>query len=320
MLGWAFDDEEPRLWQPHLSSIPDELERGIRDPRVIKYAYNAAFERQISTHVLGVHTPPEAWRCNMVAASYLGFTGGLGKTLEAIGLSDKDKRGGQLINIFCSPAAKSHKADWYDYKNRPKEWQEFCRYCLQDVRVERELYHYLKKFPVMPSWDWKQWFLDQRINDRGVLMDVEMAESAISMWIKEVDNLKQQLADITGLPKVTRDPFLKYLKDTCGVELENTRREYLEGLVRDGDLPEKAEQLISLWMQKEAKAASKYQAVINATGPDGRARGMFQYKGAARTDRVGGRVIQLQNLKRPFVDSEDILELVDDIKRGAQGD
>lgn len=316
MLGWAVDDGPVQLWQPHLEEIPSALEYYLADPSVIKRAYNAQFERLITKHCLGIEVPIEQWRCTMVMSYYLGFAGKLTQVLNAVGLEDKDKRGYQLINTFCTPAPKNHKADWYDWENKPQEWQEFCEYCIQDVVVERQLYHWLCQFPQMHQWDWEQWFLDQRINDRGVPMDTDMAHAAIEIWDQEKANLTQELSDMTGLAKVTRQPFLNWIKDHTGVELESTRKDYLAALLKKGDLPDEVTPYIDLWAQKEGKATSKYTAVLNGTGEGSRARGMFQYKGASRTDRVGGRLIQLQNLKRPFVSDAGIEGLVGAIKCG----
>lgn len=300
MLGWAFDDEPVSLWEPHLETIPARLEQGIRNPLVNKHAFNAAFERLITRECLGIEVPPEQWRCTMVESFYLGFAGGLDKCLKAVGLPPKDARGNRLINVFCTPAAKNHKAAWYTWENKPAEWQEFCQYCIQDVHVERQLWHWMQKFPVMNDWDYRQWFNDQRINDRGVPMDVDMAECAIDIWDLEKEDITATMVDMMGIPKVTREPFVKWMEDNTGVILENTRKDYLATLLHKGDLPPEAEPFVKLWAQKEGKATSKYNAVINGTCDDGRARGMFQYKGASRTDRVGGRLIQLQNLKRPL--------------------
>jgi DNA polymerase len=313
MLGWAFDDDTPALWEPHNGPIPAALLEGIKSD-INKHAFNAQFERLISRYVLGVEVPPEQWRCTMVEAFYLGFAGSMDKILEAVGLEKKDKRGGQLINMFCSPAPKNHKAEWYDHNNRPLEWDEFGGYCRQDVKVERNLWHFTQKFPKIPDWDQKQWNLDQRINDRGVPMDLPMAESAVSLWEDEKKNLTEELAELTGLPLVTAKPFKEYLQHTFNVVLDNLQKDYLASLITKGEMPEEARYLLKLWAQKEAKATSKYTAVINAIGDDGRARGMFQYKGASRTDRAGGRIIQLQNLKRPFVSVEGMETLVQSIK------
>ena len=300
MLGWAFDDEPVSLWQPHKESLPSRLEEGLRNPSVNKHAFNAAFERLITRNCLGIEVPPEQWRCTMVEAFYLGFAGGLDVVLKAIGLPPKDKRGQRLINMFCSPAAKTHKADWYNWENRPAEWEEFCQYCFQDVEVERMLWHWMQRFPTMHRWDYEQWLVDQQINERGVPMDLEMAENAVGIWELEKRSLSARMADEMSLEKVTRDPFIKWMGDHTGVVLENTKKDYLASLLKKGVLPTEAKYLIDLWMQKEGKATSKYQAVINGTCDDGRARGMFQYKGAARTDRAGGRLMQLHNLKRPL--------------------
>lgn len=313
MLGWAFDDDEAQLWEPHLGPIPRELEEGIRAD-LNKHAFNAAFERLITRHCLGIEVPYQQWRCTMVEAFYLGFAGGMDKMLEAIGMEKKHKRGGQLINMFCSPAPSNHKAVWYDHNNRPMEWQEFGGYCKQDLKVERNLWHFLQKFPKMHDWDQHQWCVDQKINDKGVPMDTDMAHAAVELWEEERSQLTEELAELTGLPKVTRGPFLEFMTNTFDVKLENLTKDYLASLLTRGELPQEAAHLVSLWAQKEAKAVSKYTAVANATGDDGRARGMFQYKGASRTDRAGGRVIQLQNLKRPFVKPAGMQPLVDSIK------
>jgi DNA polymerase len=319
MLGWAIDDDPVNLWQPHLEPIPYDLKETIPDPAFRKHAFNAQFERLITRYCLDVDVPYDHWRCTMVEAYYLGFAGKLDQILEAVGLEKKDPRGQQLINLFSTPAPKNHRADWYDWDNRPNEWLEFCLYCIKDVKVERQLWHWLHKFPAMNDWDWGQYFTDQRINDRGAPMDVATAQAAIEVWGGEKERLTEQLKKVTGLPKVTRDPFKAYMTQRFGVKLPDLRKDTLETMLRKGDLPEEAKAPISLWIQKEAKSTSKYQAVINATMPDGRARGMFQYKGASRTDRVGGRIIQLQNLKRPFTKpvAEKIEQVVDDIKTGS---
>lgn len=310
MLGWAVDDQPPELWQPHKEPLPDQLRLLLENPSVHKHAFNAAFERLITRNCLGIEIPPEEWRCTMVESFYLGFAGGLAGVLKAIGLEDKDDKGKRLINTFSKPAPKNHKADWYNWENKPDDWALFCDYCRQDVHVERELWHWMQEFPTIPDWDYRQWCLDQRINDRGVPMDTDMAYSAVQIWDQEKQNLTEELIDITGLPKVTRGPFLEWLEVYAGVKLDNLRKDYLQALLHRGALPDHAAVPVEVWAQKEGKATSKYLAVINGSGAEDRARGMFQYKGAARTDRVGGRLIQLQNLKRPFVSPEGIQPLV----------
>lgn len=315
MLGWALDDNTIELWTPQSGALPSELKEALEDPEVTKHAYNAPFERLGTRHLLGVEVPIEQWRCTMVESYYLGFAGSLNQVLEAVGLEKKDARGGRLINLFSSPAPKNHKVEWYDHTNRPEEWEEFCGYCKQDVRVERLLWHWLQKFPKMLDWDYRQYALDQKINERGCPVDVALAESALDLWYRETKLLRDDLVLVTGLNKPTRGPFLEWLTQQ-GVNANGTTKDELEAL-RKTELPPEVIEALDLWGQKEAKAPTKYAAIVHAAGEGDRARGMFQYKGASRTDRVGGRLIQLQNLKRPVAKSlDEIPPIIDAIMTG----
>lgn len=327
MLGWAVDDGPVQLWVPKDGrspmDMPQELYRYLMDPKTSVHAFNAPFERGITEQVLGITIPLDRWRCTQVESFYLGFTGRLKDILNAIGLPNKDDRGDRLINVFSKPAPKNHKADRYTAGNKPEDWLAFCQYCMQDVEVERNLWHWLRKYPTMQAWDWEQWQVDQRINDRGVHFDIDMADSAHEVWRKEKEALTAELLDLTGLEKVTRDPFRHWLEEHLGYPVVNLRKDYLQRLqdhiaqeIMDGDPSyEPVYHAIDLWSQKEGKAVSKYTAAQKAVGDDDRARGMFQYKGAARTDRAGGRIIQLQNLRRPFAKTfQDIATAVDAIK------
>ena len=313
MLGWAIDDEQVQLWQPQKEIIPVRLLNAINDPNTIIWAFNAAFERAILRECLQLAPSITRWRCTMVASFYLGFAGGLDQILEAVGLEKKDKRGGQLINLFSTPAPKNHKADRYDAKSKPGEWQEFCEYCIHDVKVERQLYHWLQKFPGMADWDWDRYYLDQKINDRGVPMNIDMAHGAVELWDDEKVRLTERLQQQTGLAKVTRGPFLDWL-ESRRVAVSDLRKETLQGIAGEPLTPPDVKGAIDLWLQKEAKAVSKYTAAIKGACNDSRARGMFQFKGASRTDRTSGRRIQLQNLKRSFCANEWIPSLVKNIE------
>lgn len=304
MLAWAIDDGPVFQWLPHRDEFPQQLFDFLQNPQVAKVAFNAAFERLIFEHVLGIHVPVEEWRCTMVASYYLGFVGGLDAVLSQTPLDhQKDPRGKQLIQRFSKPAPSNHHADRYTHENKLEEFQEFCEYNVQDVVVERKLLEYLAQFPMMADWDWQRYVYDQRINDRGIYMDTEMAEGAMSMWKEERKSLTEQLCEHTGLPKVTRGPFMEWLQSQ-GVILPDMRKDTLQPLVDDETVAPHVRTALSLWMAKEAKATSKYAAVIAGACHDQRARGMFQFKGASRTDRTAGRRIQLQNLKRSVTDSQ----------------
>lgn len=321
MLAYAFDDGPVALWQPHLDPVlPAPLRESMPDPATTKHAYNMEFERLITRDVLGVDMPVDSLRCTAVEARYLGFSGGLAKVLEQTGIdAGKDPRGGRLINMFSKPAPANHKATRYDKDSRPAEWQEFCEYCIQDVVVERKLHHWLAQFPQMHDWDWQRYAVDQRINDRGVYVDLGMAQGAIELWKGERANLTEQMAELTGLPKVTRGPVLAWLAEH-GVTPDTMSKGELAPLAAAGTTPPEVAEALRLWMQKEQKAVTKYQACIKGADDDSRVRGMFQFKGASRTDRTAGRRIQLQNLKRPIAGSDTCAANLVNATRGANPD
>lgn len=317
MVYFAFNDDEPIEWDIHQGQpVPAGFVELLRDPRVAKVAFNAAFERLIFKHVLGEDIPAEQWRCTMVAAYYLGFTGGLGNVIDAIGLEEKkDTRGARLIQKFCKPAPSNHTAKRYTAENSAGEYQELKEYCRQDVVSERGLLLWIVQFPQMPLWDWHRYVLDQRINDRGVFIDTKMAQGAQDLWAQEKSDLEDQLRELTGLSKVTRGPFAAWLEEQ-GADGSSLRKEVLSAVTE----PPHVVEAISLWIEKEGKAVSKYTAMLRGTCTDGRAKGLFQFKGAARTDRTAGRRIQLQNLRRSFVkgDVEFQMDLiVDAIRKGS---
>lgn len=317
LLGWAVGDEPVQLWVPHISPMPERLAQVLRDPAYQKWAFNATFERLILKYVLGIDVPLTDWRCTMVASYYLGFTGGLDAVLTQVGLqAKKDPRGQRLIQMFSSPNPKNYNDRRYDWDNRPTEFAEFGEYCVNDVVVERQLYHWLHKFPTMHDWDWDRYALDQRINDRGIYTDVDMAEGAERIWEKEKALLAEEFQELTGLERPTRGPFLEWLQQQ-GVDAQTTRKDELQQIATDTDTHPLVADAIRLWTEKEAKAVSKYAAVIRGAGRGQRARGMFQFKGASRTDRTAGRRLQLQNLKRPFAKSQKEIEsLVRAIRTG----
>lgn len=320
MLGWAVDDEPEQLWLPHLEpQMPERLRQFLVHPSVAKVAFNATFERLISKHVLDIDVPAREWRCTMVCAYYLGFKGGLDDVLAQSPLPfTKDPRGQQLIQTFSKPAPKNHHARRYDWSNKPAEFNQFGEYCRQDVRVERELLLWLAKFPMMHDWDWHRYELDQVINDRGVYIDAAMADGAREIWEQEKASLTSQIKEVTLLSKVTREPFKEWLRDKGVVPATMGRDDLLPYLKKD-DCPDIVKQAITLWVAKEGKAVTKFTSMIAGLCLDGRAKGLFQFKGASRTDRTAGRRIQLQNLRRSFAEKEEIGSLVQAIRTGNAG-
>lgn len=315
MLGWAVDDHPVQLWEPHKEPLPAELEALLRGPSVELHAFNVPFERGIIEQKLGIHTPIERWRDSQVEALALSFPAKLDQVLEAIGLQKKDPRGARLIELFCSPAPRNHKADRYDWTNKPLEWEEFKEYCIRDVEVERILHHWLSRYNNMSEEEWQLWYLDQRINQIGLPVDTGLAHHALSLWRKEKREYLRRLREITGLERVTRGPFLDWLK-AQGVEIDNTRKDTLRDLlVSSQGLSESVREALQLWSWKEVRAIDKYQAVLDSVEWDQRVRGVFQFAGASRTRRWAGRVIQPHNLKSTITQGDDTAGTIEQVDR-----
>ena len=153
MLGWAYNDNAPQLWEPRLGGPPPDLVQGLHNPSVDCAAFNAPFEEGITRHKMGIDIHRDRWQDTQIKALAQGFPAKLDDVLKAIGLERKDAEGSKLISLFCSPAPKNHKASRYDWNNRPAEWARFGGYCLQDVIVERNLDHWLEaNHPLNPPF------------------------------------------------------------------------------------------------------------------------------------------------------------------------
>lgn len=316
MLGWAYNDDEPQLWEPRLGPMPDALRQGLERDDIEKHAFNAPFERNITRYKAGIEVPIRQWRDTMIEAAALSFPLKLDDALEATGLEKKDPRGKQLITLFSSPAAKNHHADRYTWENRPNEWKEFGEYCLQDVRVERQLLHWCRQFRNMSELEWEYWFLDQHINDTGVPVDLELARAALDIWQEERLLYTEELRRMTGLEKVTRGPFLAWL-ESQGVFLPNTQKDTLAAYIKDCD-NRWVRRALQLWSWKEARSLDKFKALLNGTDADQRIRFVLQFAGASRTRRWAGRQLQMQNLKSTQVPGDSTEEIIANVEKLSQ--
>jgi len=302
MLGWAFDDDPVQVWEPHRGDAPAELIQGLNSDATL-HAANAAFERGLILHKMGIHTGVSRWRDTLVEGYALGFAGGLDAILSATGLRTKDPRGGRLIAMFCSPAPKNHKVDWYTYDNRPGEWEEFKSYCKQDVEVERDLCLWCMGYGGMSAYEWDLYAMDQEINGIGIPIDAHMAEGAVKLWERELARVKLKLSEITGISPTTRNPFLKWLSEK-GLDLPDTTKETVSAAITSNVTPEVTEALI-LWGQQSTRATDKYKAVL-LSNQGGRLHGVFQFAGASRTRRWAGRKFQPHNLKQSVLEPEQV--------------
>lgn len=289
-------------------NLPIIILRALSDPKVIKHAYNAAFEWYCLNRA-GYETPIEQWRCTMAHGLYCGYTAGLDATGRAIGLpQDKQKLavGKALIRYFCVPCRPT-KANggrvWNQPWHDPDKWNLFKEYCRQDVVTEHEILKRLDLFP-MPEEEERLWQMDVLMNAYGVRVDTGLIEGALYVDGISTQELTDEAISLTGLqnPNSTAQ-LLKWLQDN-GTETENLRKETVSGLL-DGVNPDKVQRMLEIRQQLGKTSIKKYVAMDTARGEGDRVRGLTQYYGANRTGRWAGRLVQLQNLPRNYLRTLD---------------
>ena len=304
---WAIDDGEPVV-----VDCTDEnqsvvgLAELLSDPYVTIIAHNSAFDRTLLRHCWGIDVPVERWQDTMIQAMAHGLPGGLDKIGQIVGLEDdqaKDKRGRELIQLFCKPRPKGSTLRRATRESHPEQWSEFLEYSRQDVVAMRAIGQRL------PAWNYcaghpelSLWHLDQRINDRGVAVDLELSASAIRAVAIEQARLKAEVSEQTG-GQVTnasqRDNLLGFILAEYGVELPDMRADTLRRRIDDPGLPESVKLLLAIRLEATKTSTAKYKALVAATSADGRLRNTLQFAGAQRTARWAGRIFQPQNLPRP---------------------
>ena len=308
--------------------LPEEILNALTDDRIQKHAFNASFERvclSVWLHrnyperfvfygspedACGNYLSPNAWRCTMVAAAYLGLPlslAGVGAVLQL--QQQKMSEGKALIRHFCIP---------YDHVNgvpqfhaptdAPEKWNIFRAYNQRDVETEQAIEQKIARFPV-PEFVWQEYVLDQSINDRGIQLDLQLVQQAIRMDTLTKDKLLHQLKNLTNLDNPNSVQQMKQWLAEHGLELESLGKKEVQEQLKTA--PPDLQAVLLLRQQVSKSSVKKYQAMQNAVCSDGRARGMFQFYGANRTGREAGRIIQLQNLPQNHLpDLEDARELV----------
>lgn len=286
-----------------------ELCEALRSPRIIKHAYNAAFEWYCLNQA-GFETPLEQWRCTMAHGLYCGYTAGLDATGRAIGLpQDKQKltAGKALIRYFCvpcKPTKSNGNRTWNLPRHAPEKWSLFKDYCKQDVVTESEILKRLSLFP-MPEEEERLWQMDIRMNAFGVRVDGELIQGALEIDSESAGRLEEEARSLTGLGNPNSAAQLLPWLRANGLELENLQKATVaEALGREG-LPEKVRRVLEIRQQLGKTSIKKYVAMEAAMGMDGRVRGLTQYYGANRTGRWAGRLVQMQNLPRNYLKTLD---------------
>lgn len=306
--------------------IPQAILGALVDPRVIKHAYNAAFE----WYCLGTlfKLPDMAgwlpqWHCTMLHGLYCGYTAGLDATGRAMGLpQDKQKLGigKALIRYFCTPCAPT-KSNGGRTRNLPQhdpaKWELFKTYNGQDVVTEMEIEHRLSSFPV-PDDVQRQWVTDQTINLRGVQVDTEMVQGAIALDQAARAQLISEATQLSGLDNPNSVAQLAaWLESETGSTVADLRKTTVAEML-GGDLESpKARRMLEIRQELGKTSNKKYTAIDNAVCADGRVRGILQFYGANRTGRWAGRIVQPQNLPRTYIPAE-LLPLARQLVEGRQ--
>lgn len=315
LLAYAFDDEEVKIIDLACGEkLPDRVLKALLDKNVVKSAFNAQFERVCINKYFGIKT--ENWECTMVKSLSLGFPGNLDSVGKVIGLEpdlQKLMTGKNLIRIFSVPknVKKDKQVSMLEEKfrilpeDKPEEWQLFKEYCMRDVETERAIRKKLSRFETLPQ-EKKLYELDQKINDRGVLIDLKMAKSAIAIDTEQTERLTKKYKEITGLDNPNSLVELKdFIKQRTGKVVKSITKHNINELKEK--LKDYEDVIAALEIRERLSKSSiaKYKKMIDVACSDGRARGLLQFYGAG-TGRWAGRLIQVQNLPQNHIPDLDI--------------
>ena len=312
LFAYAFDDEDVQCVDMACGEqLPQEVVDAIHDDSIIKSAWNAQFERTCLSKYFGEQLSPDSWQCSMVWAASLSLPLKLKNAAEALKTGEqKDDAGERLIRYFsipCKPTKTNGGRTRNLPEHAPEDWALFKSYCIQDVRTERDIRKRLEKFPLMPQ-EWDYYHMDQRINDRGILIDKELVQQAIICNMAMSEAMTKRAYALTGLENPNSVSQLKSWLDERGISVESLGKKKVAALITDLDkhsIDSEALDMMKLRLQMAKSSVKKYQAAERYICEDGRAHGLFQFSGANRTQRWAGRGIQLQNLPQNHISTLD---------------
>jgi len=326
LLTWAVDEGPVQCWEAtERLTVPIDLIIAIQTADEHWWHNGGMFDRvamKWAQPALYARLTYGKWRDTMVQALAHGLPGSLGALSEIfkLGGNSKDKRGKQLIRMFCMPQPKNSTLRRKTRSTHPVEWEEFKEYAKSDIRAMRELH---KK---MPKWNYPNnaeelnlWFLDQRMNMAGIYVDTELAEKAIEAVGAEQNSLAGRTHEATdGMVSsaTQRDALLKFILAEHGVSLPDMRADTLERRLADAELPEPVRELIAIRLMASTSSVSKFKRLVRGVSSDGYLRGLTQFNGAARTGRDAHRLFQPGNMMRPTIPQSDIEIGIDAIKAG----
>jgi len=323
LLAYAVDDGDPEVVDMASGEpVPDWLEDALTSDEFVKVAHNAQFEWACLQKYTGGKLVPEQWRCSAFMARHAGYPGSLEQAGAALGLAEDKKKlqtGKALIRYFCVPC-KPTKANGGRTRNLPEhapdKWDQFVTYNRQDVVTEREIVKKLSRFPI-PGWLWKQFWTDLVINERGVALDLDLMEGALSISERERAALIAEAAEITGLENPNSLIQLQGWLREHGADLPDMTKDTVAKAAEDESLPPEAHRILQIRRELGKTSTKKYAAMKTCVCRDGRARGLLQFYGASRTGRFAGKQIQIHNLPRTYTKA---IEFARELVQKADGD
>ena len=313
LFAYSFDGGETQIIDlAQGEKLPAEVEDAIFDVSVTKTAYNANFERTCLSKHFGRYIPPESWHCSAVQAAMLALPRSLEDVGRVLGLDEqKMKEGKELIRYFCIPC-KPTKANGGRMRNlpchAPEKWELFKTYCKRDVDVEKSIRRKLHNFPI-PESEMELYRIDQRINDRGVLVDMKLVRNAVSCERLHKEVVTKRAYELTGLENPNSVAQLKGWLGDKGMEAESLSKKAVAEMIAETD--GEVEELLRLRLMLAKTSVKKYEAIERSACSDGRVHGMLMFYGANRSGRWSGKNVQLHNLPKNYLpDLELARELV----------
>lgn len=314
IVGYAMDDGPVEIVDlAQGDELPQAFIEALCDPNCRKHAHNAVFER-LSFKRIGYDIPASQWHCTAVKAAYCGLPISLAEVSKVLDLKDKKLDTGKALIKYFSCPCKPTKINGGRTRNypfhAPDKWEMYKEYNKYDVLSEREIYNRLKQYEI-PQTEREVYIVDQAINDKGILIDRELAMSAIEIDNAYTEKLMQEAKDLTGLenPKSTAQ-LTSWLTRVGNTPVTSLAKDQLPILLAkygpEGENNKKAYRAIQLRQMLAKSSIKKYYAMINCATPDDRIRGTFQFYGANRTGRWAGRLLQLQNLSKNHLDDIDL--------------
>lgn len=302
MCGWGVNDGAVVV-DDDPTTIRDLIKQWTTDDGVKMVAHNAPFERICFSRSLGMpvgeYLPPEQWYDTMAVAALHGLPRSLEAMAKALHLTPKDSAGTRLINLFSKP----YRGKRVYAHQKPEQWQEFKDYCAQDVLTMREARHKLPGWP-KDGFERQLWYVDQRINDRGMRVDLDLARGAVEVAKRNTEKFEREVIEITGVENPGSTQQLGRWTESVGFPMPNWQKDTVKDTLSRSDLDDDVRRVLELRQELALVAHRKFEAALRGTSCDGRLRGQFMYH-AAHTGRWSSRGVQVHNLARLAFEYKD---------------